>query len=176
MTRTHPRFLALRWLGLLAGLVLFIFSSAIVPGNSRLYDAIEKGDEARVRELLAAGADPNSRWRGFATGRTNRYQFVPLHYALWKGESEIAVLLVEVGTDPNTRNPRGEPALIAAADAGMTEVVRVLIAKGADVQVTSNYDQSTPLHKGPQFRKAGVDIPKDLEPEIRAMLQNAGAR
>jgi hypothetical protein len=165
-----PRFFA--WMALIAVTTFVIFSSVLFPGNSKLYDAIEQGNEAEARRLLEAGADPNSRSRGLTKSRTGRYQSRPLIYALWWNQPGIACALLEAGADPNARTPQGNTALIEAANSGLTEVVRALIEKGADVRAASASDGETPLRHG----TSGPAGSKGLDPEIEAMLRRAGAR
>ncbi|MCB0170576.1 MAG: ankyrin repeat domain-containing protein [Anaerolineae bacterium] len=172
----------LLWPGLCAFVALFLLLPELFPGNSQLYQAIIDGDEAKAHSLLEAGADPNSRAAGLSglgggPESTDRYQFPPLLYAIWHNEPGIALLLVEAGADPNARNPEGDTALIAAANAGMTEVVKALIDKRADVQATNTFNGETPLHLGPAFDVLNTPNPKDfLEPEIKALLEQAGAK
>jgi hypothetical protein len=174
--------LLVRWLigiGVIAGIGVWLFSQQLFPGNSPLYDAIEAGDTVRAQQLLASGADPDSR-RMAITGddhASTRYQYAPLLYAIRQARPEIAVQLIRAGADPNARHRNtGDVALIAAAEAGMVDVVRELIAHGADVTVEKP-DGSTALHMGRAVLVHGRPMPKDhLDPEIRAMLERAGAR
>lgn len=171
----------LAWTLVLSGFVLYLFLPEIFPGNDRLYDAIANGDEAKVVQLLKSGADPNSRARGFLnTTRSNRYQFYPLHYALWRNKPKIAMRLIEAGADPNARDRQGRTALIVAANSGYADVVQALLTKGADPRAASSGDGETPLRMGPKgpgglYPLAG-NFAKSLKPEIRAMLERAGAR
>ncbi|MGE0815765.1 MAG: ankyrin repeat domain-containing protein [Vicinamibacterales bacterium] len=105
---------------------LWVAAGELVPGNSRLYDAIDEGDSAAVAALLADGADPNSRSRGLAGGRTERYLFPPLIFALRRNQPAIALQLIEAGADPGARDPRGGDALSLARDGGMSEVEAAL--------------------------------------------------
>jgi ankyrin repeat protein len=157
---------------------LWLFSAELFPGNSRLYDAIEAGDAARVQALLDSGADPNSRSFGLASddeGNT-RSQYSPLLYSIRSNQPEIAVLLLRAGADPDARHRSGYIAVIEAAEAGMVEVVRELIARGADLSV-ERPDGNTALHYGPGLMVQGrLQLKEHLDPEIRAMLQRAGSR
>ena len=179
--RRKPISALLLWPGICAFVALFLSLPELFPGNSRLYDAIANGDEARARSLLEAGADPNSSASGLSgmgSGweSSEPYQNRPLLYAIWHNEPGIALLLVEAGADPNARDPEGDTALIAAANAGMTEVVRALIEKGADVQAANTWNGETALHIGPAVNLLGAPSPKDLNPEIKVLLEQAGAR
>ena len=161
------------------GLVVFFF----VPlGNSRLYKAIDDGDEARAIQLIKDGVNPNSTLGTYVPEFVERdsVQGNPLHFALAQGLPKVAVALLEAGADPNSRNRTGQTALIVAVNRDYTEVVRALLAKGADPNAASSSDGETPLHNGPNgpgghypgFGK----VPKSLRPEIREMLLKAGAK
>ena len=171
----------LRSLGLLflIGVAVLLF----VPlGNSQLYKAIDDGDETRAIQLIKEGADPNSTLGTYAPEFVDRdfVQGVPLHFALAAARPKIAVALLEAGADPNSRNREGQTALVVAVNRDYTEVVRALLAKGADPNAPSSSDGETPLHNGPNgpgghypgFGK----VPKSLKPEIRDMLIKAGAK
>ena len=54
----------------------------------------------------------------------------------------------------------------------MKEVVSALLAKRAEVHGTSSGDGETPLRYG----TSGFSEMKDLKPEIRIMLEEAGAK
>jgi ankyrin repeat protein len=128
MTRRQRVF---RWLILLALVALWVASGELFPGNSRLYDAIEKGDVSAAKRLLDEGSDPNSRWRGLAGGRTEGYIYSPLIYALRRNQPAIALELLRAGADPAARDPRGGDAFALAADGDMRDVMQALIARGA---------------------------------------------
>ena len=169
-------------IGLIGVIVFFIFRSDILTGNSKLYEGIDEGDERRVLELLKAGTDPNSSRGALFLDRAidGIGTLSPLHFALWRGQPKIAIDLLEAGADPNSRDRLGSTALIVAANAGQTELVRVLLAKGADPRAASSSDGETTLRNGPKgpggwYPLAG-NSPKSLQPEIREMLIEAGAK
>ena len=168
--KSFPRLLA--WLILLFLIAVVVVGPELFPGNTKLYDAIEAGDIQKARTVLESGNDPDGRSRGLDPTETERYRYTPLEYALRQGEPEIAQLLVAAGADPNQRTHEGTPVLIEAADAGMVEVVRILIEKGADVTVTGSLGE-TALHFGSTISGQTKDY---LDPEIREMLVAAGAK
>lgn len=165
-----PRLVA--WLILLFLIAVVVVGPELFPGNSKLYDAIEAGDVQAARSILESGNDPDGRSRGLDPTETQRYRYTPLDYALREGEPEIAQLLVNAGADPNQRTYDDKPVLIVAADAGMVDLVRVLLEKGADVQATDSLG-GTALHFGGTINGQIKDF---LDPEIRAMLEAAGAK
>ena len=168
--KSFPRLLA--WLILLFLIAVVVVGPELFPGNSKLYDAIEVGDVQAARAILESGNDPDSRSRGFDPTETERYKYTPLEYALRYNEPEIAYLLIDAGADPNQRTLEKVPVLIEAVNAGMVDVVRILIEKGADVAAASNLGE-TPLHFGGTISGQYKDF---LDPEIIAMLEEAGAK
>jgi len=129
--------------------------------NEQLLDAIAEKDLSRVEELLATGADPNTR-RGDKTA----YQLVPhganeikcalieagaedpelkhaLVWVIYHTERIKAVqTLIEKGADLNVSTGGGTPIQVAASR-GYTAIAELLIAAGADVDSGSGI--STPL-------------------------------
>src|SRR5262245_58060959 len=90
-------------------------------GITPLMYAALYGDAASARQLLDMGADPNARNDAGATA------------LMWAVDNlETTRLLLERGADPNVRSADGRSAvLLAAAKAGASDVVRVLLDRGA---------------------------------------------
>ena len=81
------------------------------------------GSLARVRELIAAGADVNRRGKCGST---------PLWYAAYHGREDIAIALLDAGADPGIYADDGSGPLYWAASNGHLSVVELLLGRGAD--------------------------------------------
>lgn len=79
------------------------------------------GETKRASDLIAKGA------------KVNRLGWTPLHYAASKGHLETVKLLLSHKALVNAPSPDGTSPLMMAAYAGSEDVVRVLLAAGADV-------------------------------------------
>lgn len=90
-----------------------------------LLDAIVLGEIDRVEQVLAAGADVNSKEAD--VGMT------ALMLAVMEEDIEIITLLLENGVDVNVQNKNGETALILASMFGYIEIVKLLLENGAVV-------------------------------------------
>ena len=109
----------------------------VVNGQSLLTQACTAGDPARVRLLLEHGVSPNpSKERSTAASKTSPpahsgfYAFqIPLYCAVLSGSVECVKLLLDAGADLHLRDLDGSSVL---AHAGSPEVVRALIAAGAN--------------------------------------------
>lgn len=93
--------------------------------------AVFEGDQARVRELLAAGANVNFQRGGTAVST-----------AVYREDLELLQLLVDAGADINladSNDPDGDfnPLLRAAYD-GQEEIVGFLLNAGADTGVANH--------------------------------------
>jgi ankyrin repeat protein len=98
-------------------------------GITPLWVACTNGSTAVVAKLLAAGAQPNLAPESDGT---------PLMVASRTGNAEAVQLLLSHGANPNAKEAsRGQTALMWAAAERHPEVVRALLAKGADVHVRS---------------------------------------
>lgn len=78
------------------------------------------GQTDRARALIAAGA------------QVNRLGWTPLHYAASKAQVDTARMLIERGAIVNAPGPDGTTPLMMAALSGKPDIVRLLLAHGAD--------------------------------------------
>ena len=102
---------------------------------SPLYKAVQDGDAAKARKLIAAGADVDFKALGDST---------PLISAARQGRADLVDLLLANGADPNLAL-RGDGApLIAAADVGRADIAKALVERGAAVDIFVPGD-GTPL-------------------------------
>jgi ankyrin repeat protein len=103
-------------------------------GTTPLMDAAAFGSLDAMKLLLAAGADVNA---------SNAFGATALMWCA--NDPEKVRLLVGKSANVKAKSNRGSTALsIAAADDGASEVVRLLLERGADASVSDEY-HSTPL-------------------------------
>lgn len=125
-------------------LIVLTMMAAQQAPPSEILRAKYAGNEARVRELLAAGPTLNI-FEAAATG----------------GAERVRQLLKQDGTLLNAYAPDGFFPLALAAFFGHTETVRVLLDAGADVNQQSRETMKVaPLHSAIAARK--IDIVKLL--------------
>jgi len=122
------------WLSM--ALCFFLF--AAVPADAPIADASMRNDAAQVRLLVANGAEVNAAHGDGMTG---------LHWAAENGNSEIAGILLESGTDVEavTRLGAYRP-LHLAARRGDASVIQLLLDASADPEAESATGSVTPLH------------------------------
>lgn len=181
-------------LALLAGLL------AAVPGiyhayrkaeiNHDMRTAVSNLDVARIKVLIAQGADPKTKGEArldalFAaaeagdtelgrqlihagvdpTRSATSYGQTPLMHAVARGYSTFVLLMIEKGANVNVRDSAGQSALMFAIRSGKTGIVRTLLEAGAD----------------PTFRDrrgaTALSLARTLHrsPQIIAMLKTADA-
>lgn len=102
-------------------------------GRTALKLAIDSEDRDLVQWLLDAGADPNDPGKMVVQGAALRE--TPIVSAVATGNVEITRLLLERGAKPDAKTIYGENALMMAALAGRDDLVKLLIAAKADVNV-----------------------------------------
>jgi len=105
-----------KWL-LLAALP-FAFAAADDPDDTTaLHWAVRANDADAVQRLLRSGANPDA---------ANRYGVTPLSLAATNGSAALIQALLQAGAHPSGS------ILMTAARTGNAEVIRMLIARGAD--------------------------------------------
>ena len=148
--------LAKRVLLLVLLMLCFATITSAPSTASDLTEALKSRDVAKVRSLLAAGADANEKVRGD----------YPLNIAATYGPAEMVTLLLDAGAVLEQPGRDGMHPLHNAVFAGRTEIVALLIRRGAAVDARERRGR-TPLYS---FAcTSGSDI------EIARMLLAAGA-
>ncbi len=109
-------------------------NETLESGATVLDAAAFEGAVKVVRILLDAGADPN---------RSGRDGTSPLEEACLKGFSSIVEMLLDDGALVNQVNDgSGRTALYAAASFGKSDVVKLLLKRGADPNICGNGQRS----------------------------------
>ena len=100
-------------------------NAAAAKPASELVTASQRGDLARVRELLAAGGSAND--VDPDTGRS------ALHFAARENRAEVIVVLLDSKADINATDRTGKTPLTMAAENSAVEATKLLIERGADL-------------------------------------------
>jgi len=100
-------------------------------GFTALHLAAAFGPPEAVATLLAVGADP-------CLAARNVTRSTPLHAAVAASRTDVVVLLLDRGADPNARQVGGFTPLHAAARQGQAALVEQLVAHGADPAAASD--------------------------------------
>ncbi len=114
--------------------------------------------------MLERGADPHVRSK---LGET------PLGNAAGAGNAATVKLLLDRGVDVNARNSRGYSPLMLAAgsDAMSADIVKLLIAKGADTSFSADYDETAHILAG---RRGNTDVTRLLGSVAKKDANRAG--
>ncbi|MGH8080413.1 MAG: ankyrin repeat domain-containing protein, partial [Lysobacter sp.] len=104
--------------------------------SAELAEAAAAGDAARVRELVAAGANPNE---AGAKGVT------PLQWALYRHSVPGMQALLAAGADPAVGAQDGMTAVHLAAMADDPRYLRALLEHGVSPDTPNTVTQATPL-------------------------------
>lgn len=113
-----------------------------------------EAEVGQVRALLEYGADPEV--------AETLHGNTALHIAAENGRADLALILLDGGADPNSRNHYGATPLHAAAEKGTAKVVRLLLKRGADAGARDAWER-TPLELARRD-----PLRKILEPLTRA--------
>jgi ankyrin repeat protein len=97
--------------------------------NDELLDSVFLRDAGLVRQLLAAGADPDT---------CDDDRCTPLMMATVEGDAEIALRLLEAGADPNLVDGDGWTALDVAVYRRSLDLAWLLLQYGAGASEAAN--------------------------------------
>jgi ankyrin repeat protein len=122
------------------------------PKNKELCEAAFVCDFARVRALLAAGADPDAR---------DQDERTPLFSAVLGNSVGLIGLLLEAGADVNAADADGFTALHFAAQEHLPAIARLLLGRGADPNLPDG-DGATPLWRAVQSARGDNELIETL--------------
>jgi ankyrin repeat protein len=103
----------------------------------RFLGACLRGDRGQAERLLAGHS-------GLAD-RLSEADRAVIVEAAWRADTAAVRLLLELGFSASARNDFGETALHSAAGAGRADLVRLLLAHGAQIDARESNWNSTPL-------------------------------
>jgi len=147
------------YMNLLISFYLLFFSSMAIATDGDIFSAVEDGNISKLRSLISAGADVNTR---------GKFDNTPLHFAIDRGNVELVKVLLEQGADVSAHNKYGERPLHYAIYEGNVEIVKVLLEHGADVNAR-NKSGETALHTA-----ENINIKSEEYKEIVEILKEAG--
>ena len=99
-----------------------------------LFDASVDGDDARVRELLAAGGNPNN--------YLDDEGLPAVYWVTLRGHHDVLATLIQSGADLNIQGKWGESALHRAAVNREGSMLSALIKAGAELNLQNNDGQT----------------------------------
>jgi ankyrin repeat protein len=126
-------------------LLYFIFFSCltlVAQEKLDVFDIARKGTSQQALEILKSDA------KAFNT--TNNNGFTPLILACYKGNNEVAKILIENNCDLNAKSEMGT-ALMASIVKGNNEISSILIQKKANLNLT-DANGTTALMYAVQFK------------------------
>ena len=140
---------------MLVGMLLAFGASA--SDSTSFIEAVATDDVQQVKSLLAAGADVNAKYKGFAA----------LHFAR---SAAMVKVLIDAGADVSVKHEATghTPLHMAVMTAGGRDeetaawdsaVITVLVEAGADVNATADVGQMTALHYAAATCNAEIILP-----------------
>jgi len=116
-----------------AGFFLLLVGCFSAHTPSPLASAARNGDVTAIRQLTAHGADPNE-----ASGENG---WTPLMHAIHKNQLASVKALLESGASPNVAASGGMTPLMMASGYGYSDIVRALLARGADSHAADEHHE-----------------------------------
>lgn len=173
MHATFARIVLVLLIGSLAGAAHAQRSAGEINANGQLVLAARAGLVPRVRQLLAEGAQVNSRDRNGDT---------PLNMAAARGNAELVDVLLAARADVQQPNLAGVTPLMAAAFAKGPEIVRKLLAAGARIDPLDRVKKNAAVYAAGQgctdcleaLLKAGTPVNGRLANDLTLLMWTAG--
>jgi len=106
--------------------------------GKELREAIEKGEIARVRDLVRVGADIEN--------MNDRNGLTAMHYASSYGHKNIIEILLDSGANIHAYDAKKATPLHSAASGGYSDITRLLLDRGAVIDEKDEHGW-TPFHK-----------------------------
>lgn len=122
-----------------------LFKGELIVGGTPFYLASITSDIPTMQLLLSLGADPKIKGKEGASALVVAAGLARVDSETRVPESrvvEAVTMLIGLGLDVNAADANGNAALHAATMAGLDEVVRVLAAKGANLQARNKKGES----------------------------------
>lgn len=183
--------------------LLLALLQAAPDRDSVLIEAVNAGDSARVSKLLAEGASPNARWRGYPvivmalfSGKPETTSIVRAllkagadpnipgsdtkaapQWAAERADPELLDALLENGVSPDWTNRNRESLLAMASAGGHAATVKRLLERGAKIDVQDD-EGFTPLMNACQNRHVPVVrllIEKGADKSLRSKYGDTAA-
>jgi ankyrin repeat protein len=107
-----------------------------LDGSTPLQWAVYEGDEAKVRDLIRAGADVSV---------ANDYGASPMGLAAEVADIAILKLLLDAGANADSPNADGMTALMLVARTGNVDAAKLLLEHGATIDARENFGSQTAL-------------------------------
>jgi ankyrin repeat protein len=132
-------------------------------GATALLWAAHWNDLETAELLIRAGADANA---------ANDFRVTPLSQACTNRNPALVELFLEAGANPNTPIATGETPMMTCASAGSAAAVKMLGARGADVNATEPLQNQTALmwaasERHPEVVEALISLGADLQARTR---------
>jgi ankyrin repeat protein len=131
--------------------------------NAQLLVAARQGDLPAVKAALARGAEPSSR---NGLGKT------ALVMALEKGQDELALTMLEAGTDVNLATVERVTPLMTASYVGSAALVQRLLAKGARWDPVDRMGKPAALYAAGQGQREVLRVLLDAGAPVNAAYEN----
>lgn len=173
--------------------LLFLATVGVGAATSEVADAVQLGNAAAVRALLAQKADVNApqpdgatalHWAiyrddvamvnlllkaGAKVNAVNGFGVTPLSLAAENGNPAIVQPLLEAGADPNGRMGNSDTVLMMASRTGNLATMTLLLDSGADVNAKETQRGTTALMwAAAQKNPAAVKLLVDRGADVRA--------
>jgi uncharacterized protein len=146
-----------------------MLAGSVFGADSRLADAVQRGDKVAVRSLVTDRTNINVpqsdgttalHWAvrhgdlttadllikaGANVKAANRYGLTPIQLAATNGHAAMIEKLLAAGVDPNFANRGGETVLMTASRTGNADAIRLLLDRGANVNAKESERGQTAL-------------------------------
>jgi ankyrin repeat protein len=147
----------------MVALIAGVLTSSLSLKAQTIFDLVRSGDLSKVKVMVEKNPQ--------VVSSMDETGYMPLHQAISDKKNEIAMFLIQLGADVNSKTNNGQTALQLASLAGSKDIVELLLARGAGVEAkdAANHTSLTNALRSESFETVKLLVDKGANVNNRGL-------